>query len=66
MAWTQADIDAVRAALRANTLNVRHGETSITYRSQSELLKLLDIMEAEVNGTGSTRRRSVGYFRSNG
>jgi hypothetical protein len=63
MAWTQSDIDALKAALKTNTLSVRHGETSITYRSQGEMLKLLDIMEAEVNGASLTRRRTVASYR---
>ena len=63
MAWTQSDIDAVKAAMKAGQLSVRHGETSITFRSLSEMTKLLDLMEAEVNPQ-SRRTRTVAQFRS--
>lgn len=64
MAFTQSQIDALKAALASGVLTVRHGETMTTYRSFDEMRALLAMMEDEV--LPSTRpRRTVAKF-SNG
>jgi hypothetical protein len=51
MAWTQAQIDALKTAIAMGQRSVRHGETSVEYRS----------IEADV----TTRTRStVACYRS--
>ena len=40
MAMTQADLDAVNAAIATGELTVRHGAKLVTYRSADELLAL--------------------------
>jgi len=54
MAWTQSEIDALKAAIATGVLTVRHGETLTTYRSLSEMRALLAMMQGEVNAP--TRR----------
>lgn len=59
MAVTQAQIDALKAARNSGTLTVRHGETTVTYRSLAELNSIIRDMEAELNGRN---RRTVAKF----
>lgn len=69
MAYTQADIDAVRALIVAGRQGstIRHGETSVQYQNMSlrELRELLREMEAAVAGRSARPRRTVARF-SNG
>lgn len=52
MAWSQADIDALKAAIASGTSSVSYAgppARSITYQSLSEMLQVLAIMEQSVN-----------------
>lgn len=60
MAFTQIQIDALKAALSSGTLKVRMNDREVTYRSLQEMRELLAIMEAEVNPT-TTGQRPRGY-----
>ncbi|QKC83261.1 hypothetical protein [Mesorhizobium sp. NZP2077] len=51
MAWTQTDINAIKKAMASGVLTVKHGETLTTFRSMSEMERVLARMEAEVNGS---------------
>ena len=62
MAVTQAQIDALEKALYTGTLQVRHGDTTIVYRSAAEIRATLSQMKAELAGRN---RRTVAKF-SNG
>lgn len=65
MAWTQTDIDKLKASMASGVLTVRHGETSTTFQSLADMQKQLERMEAEVNGaTNTPRRRSVAGYSS--
>jgi hypothetical protein len=55
MAYTQAQIDALKTSIASGVLTVRHGEKTVTYRSLAEMQELLSRMEADV--AGGTRRR---------
>lgn len=39
MAWTQAQLDAIEAAIASGELSVQFGDRTITYRSMEDLLK---------------------------
>lgn len=67
MAYTQADIDKLKAALASGVLTVRTGEHSVTYQSASDLAKQIERMQSEVDAaSGKTiSRRSVASY-SNG
>ncbi len=61
MAWTQVQIDALKAAIASGVLTVRHGDTMTTYRSLDEMQRVLAMMQSDV----TTRTRStVATFRS--
>lgn len=61
MAWSQSQIDAIKAAIASGVLTVRHGETLTTYRSVAEMMRVLAAMQAEVDAA-SRPRRTVAQF----
>lgn len=56
MAWTQDDINALKAAIVAGrgARSITFADQSVTFHSIDEMLKLLAVMEQEANV--STRR----------
>ena len=44
MAWTQAQLDDLEAAIATGVLSVGHGDKRVTYRSQAEMLRLRVVM----------------------
>lgn len=61
MAWTQIQIDALKAAIATGVLTVKHGETLTTYRSLDEMKTLLSMMQADVASGGRVRRVVATY-----
>jgi hypothetical protein len=63
MAWTQADVDALDAAIKNGAVHVRFSDgKEVTYRSMSDLLKARALAAVEVsaaNGTIMTRQLRV-------
>jgi len=60
LATLQARLETIDAAIASGVLTVRHGETSTTFRSMSEMLAaraLLVKQIAELEGTTRTRIR---------
>lgn len=58
MAWTQADVDALKAAL-ADGRGVRQitfGDQTIQFNSPSDMLDLLAVMQQDVQTTAGTRK----------
>lgn len=51
MAYTQAQIDKLRAAIATGALRVSDGDNSVEYRSLNEMKDTLRIMEAEVEAS---------------
>ncbi|TPN44880.1 hypothetical protein [Mesorhizobium sp. B1-1-7] len=51
MAWTQTDINNIKKAMASGVLMTKHGETMLTFRSMSEMERVLARMEAEVKGS---------------
>lgn len=49
MAWTQSDLDGLRAAYASGVLKVEHGDNKITYNSSAELLKAIQELEKTLN-----------------
>lgn len=61
MAWSQADVDAVKAALAKGERRVQFADRSVEYRSTDELLQILRAMEAELDAAASTPRPKLYY-----
>jgi hypothetical protein len=56
MPWTQTDIDRLKAAMSSagSIQSMTFGDQSFTFRSLSDMEKLLAAMTAEVNAASST------------
>lgn len=58
MAWTQAQLEAIEAAIASGELTVRFGDRTVTYRSMEELLQARAVIkEALAAESGSTTDR---------
>lgn len=62
MAYTQQDIDTLKAAMAQGVSEVRYVSGSVTYRSLDDMMKTLKLMEAEINPTGAVSSRTVARF----
>lgn len=59
MAWTQDDIDALKSAIKRGVRSVTNSDgTSVTYGTTDDMVRVLKLMESEVNGTS---RRPASY-----
>ena len=56
MAWTQADITTLKAAVASGVLTVSYNGRSTTYQSLSEMRALLADMERQVSTATRTYR----------
>lgn len=65
MAWTQTDIDKLKAAMASGVLSVRYGVNhQVQYQSLDDMARQLKRMEDEVaaaNGSSNYRRSVASY-----
>jgi len=67
MAFTQADIDKLKAAIATGALRVRYADRDVMYRSLAEMRQTLAMMEEEVAAAaGRTRTRQVRFMTGRG
>lgn len=60
--YTQAQYDAIKAALASGVTTVSYQGKSVTYRDFTEMLTLLSLMEADISGVKMQRQfRPVTY-----
>ena len=60
MAFTQSDIDALKASIAGGELRVRFADREVEYRNLDEMLRLLSRMETEVaQSAGRKRKRRI-------
>jgi hypothetical protein len=60
MAWTQTDVDALKAAIGSGLTTVMYSDGSqMQYRSLADMQSILAGMEAEVAGAGVKRSRTI-------
>lgn len=60
MAYSQQDVDALKAAIASGARDVQYSDNSrITYRSLDEMREILAGMEAEVAGASVSRARTI-------
>lgn len=50
MAWTQGQIDALKAAIADGARVVKYQDRTVEYRSLAEMKEILGMMESEVAG----------------
>ncbi len=56
MAWTESDRDALKAALAKGERSVSFGDRAVVYRSVSEMVEVLRLMDAELDAAATTPR----------
>jgi|TARA_R110000782_G_scaffold30776_1_gene76347 hypothetical protein len=63
----RAKIASLQGAMFSGVLNVKHGETSTTFRSQAEIQSALRALESSlVSAEGGSRRRRGAYITQSG
>lgn len=66
MAWTQTDIDALKAAIASGAMSVSYSgppARTITYRSLDEMRGILVQLEREVLGASAVTSRRVAWSK---
>lgn len=61
MAYTQTEIDLLRAAVARGATRLRIGGEEVQYPSLAEMRRQIREMEAELAGTGGDSRMTVSY-----
>lgn len=61
LATLQARLDALDGMIASGVLTTKHGETLLTFRSMSELLKARQFIEDQINEANGTTRTRVRY-----
>lgn len=61
MSWTQSELDALKSAYAAGTLSVSYDGKSVTYGSESDLIKRIRTIEKELAGS-KRKSRSFASF----
>jgi hypothetical protein len=63
MAYTQSDLDLIEAAIKEGALTVKYADKQVTYRSLDEMLRIRDLIRAEL-GITTPRARKFGQFNA--
>jgi hypothetical protein len=69
MAFTQAQLDALEAAITGGELKVKYGDKEVTYRTLDEMIRIRDMMRRDLGLASATNSRvymthSKGYERA--
>jgi hypothetical protein len=62
MAWQQADLDAIESAIASGAKRVRFQTHEVEYQSVSEMLRVRDLIKAEISPNPSNSRATVARF----
>lgn len=63
MAWSQAELDALKAAYAAGTTRVEYEGKVVQYPSGTDLLRRIRIIEAEVKANAGQKKPVAGFAR---
>jgi hypothetical protein len=63
MSWTQAELDALKAAYASGTTRVSYEGRTVEYDSEAALLRRIQIIESAI-GAGSGNPRPVAGYAS--
>lgn len=55
MAWTQAQLDTIEAAIAQGATSVEYDGKKVEYRSLTDMMRVRDLMRKSLGQTGSTR-----------
>ena len=53
MAYSQADLDAIKAAIASGSVKVKYADREVQYQSLTDLLKIKGLIERELGQGGS-------------
>lgn len=59
MAWTQAQLDALKDAIAQGALTVKYADKEVTYRSLNEMMRIKAVMENEINAGAARPSRII-------
>lgn len=65
MAYSQEDLDALKAAIASGVRTVTSGDTTTTYQNLDQMLKVAALMEQEIAAAAASKttyRRTVAGF----
>lgn len=63
MAYTQTELDALRAAIAEGVLKVEYGDKKVEYRSLNEMIRIKKMMEAELEGLPAEKRTYASHSK---
>lgn len=63
MAWTQSELDDLKAAYSQGVLSVKHGDKVVQYANGEDMLRRINEIQAELNQAASNRRPTAGAVR---
>ena len=63
MAYTQANLDTLKAALASGTLRIQYEDRAIVYRDLDEIRQAIQIVEAELAQQAGTPRQTRSYAK---
>ena len=65
MAWTQAELDALKRAYASGTLRVTYDGKTVEYGAEADLIRRIRTIESEMAAAAGTPkpRRSLATFR---
>ena len=66
MTFTQADLANLKAALLTGALEVSVGDRTIRYRSQTEIIALIKLIETQLAGSGAENTSKIQATYSKG
>lgn len=61
MSWTQAELDALKAAYASGTTRVTYDGKTVEYDSEAALLRRIQTIEGAIKAAAGTPRPIAGY-----
>jgi hypothetical protein len=61
MSWTQAELDALKAAYASGTTRVTYEGKTVEYDSEAALLRRIQIIESAIASAGGNPRPVAGF-----
>lgn len=65
MAWTTTDRDRLKAAIASGTKKVKYADKEVEYHSVPDMLRALEMIEAELRPRTKRSLVSTGYYDGN-
>ena len=59
MAYTQADLDRIEAAIATGTLRITHNGKTTEFRSLDDMIRVRDMIRKAVKGPSATREHRM-------